>query len=52
MTQTQVTIELEDLDGGTKLTLTHAGVPEDSPGASGWEMALDTLAAHLERQTA
>lgn len=49
---TQVTVELEDLDGVTRLTLTHAGIPQDSPGATGWQMALDTLAAHLDRQTA
>lgn len=48
---TQVTVELEDVNGGTKLTLTHAGVPADSPGAAGWEMALDALAAHLEKRT-
>lgn len=44
---TQVTIELQALDGETRLTVTHAGVPQDSPGAAGWEMSLDTLARHL-----
>jgi hypothetical protein len=28
--------------------MTHAGVPGDSPGAAGWTMALDKLAAHVE----
>jgi hypothetical protein len=30
------------------MVLTHAGVPADSPGAVGWSMALDKLAAHIE----
>jgi hypothetical protein len=37
----------EDVGGGTKMVMTHAGVPSDSPGATGWTMALDKLAAHL-----
>jgi len=45
---TQVRVELQDLGGRTKLVLTHAGIPEDSPGAIGWAMALDKLAAHAE----
>jgi uncharacterized protein YndB with AHSA1/START domain len=44
---TTVTIELEDLGSRTRLVLTHAGVPSDSPGAAGWNMALDKLASHL-----
>jgi uncharacterized protein YndB with AHSA1/START domain len=47
-TTTEVRVELEDVDGRTKLVLTHAGVPGDSPGAAGWAMALDKLAAHVE----
>jgi len=27
--------------------LTHVGIPHDSPGAAGWAMALDKLAAYL-----
>jgi len=27
------------------MVLTHAGIPSDSPGAIGWTMALDKLAA-------
>lgn len=46
-TTTEVTIELEDLGGSTRLVLTHAGLPADSPGAVGWAIALDKLAAHL-----
>lgn len=44
---TQVTVQLEDLGGRTKMVLTHAGVPADSPGATGWQMAFDKLADHL-----
>jgi uncharacterized protein YndB with AHSA1/START domain len=44
---TEVRVELEDLDGRTKMVLTHTGVPADSPGAAGWTTALDKLAAHL-----
>lgn len=45
-TTTEVVVELEELDGRTAMTLTHVGVAEDSPGAAGWRMALDQLAAH------
>ena len=44
---TEVTVELESQDGGTLLRLTHAGVPADSPGAAGWEQALDKLEKYL-----
>ena len=44
-TTTEVRVELEDLGGRTKQVLTHAGIPADSPGATGWMMALDKLAA-------
>ena len=47
-TTTEVTILLEDLGGSTKMVMTHAGVPADSPGASGWNQAFDKLADHLE----
>jgi uncharacterized protein YndB with AHSA1/START domain len=45
---TEVRVELEEVDGRTKMILTHVGVPADSPGATGWTMALDKLAAHIE----
>lgn len=51
-TTTQVTVELEDLGDRTRMTMTHAGVPEDSPGATGWTMAFDKLAAYLDSQAA
>ncbi|MEM7321804.1 MAG: SRPBCC domain-containing protein [Actinomycetota bacterium] len=44
---TDVIVELEDVDGKTKMTMTHVGVPADSPGAMGWNMAFDKLVAHL-----
>jgi uncharacterized protein YndB with AHSA1/START domain len=47
-TTTEVSVELEKVDGGTKMVLTHVGVPAESPGAAGWAMALDKLAARLD----
>jgi uncharacterized protein YndB with AHSA1/START domain len=46
-TTTEVIVELDDVGGRTRVVLTHAGVPGDSPGAAGWKMALDKLAAQL-----
>jgi uncharacterized protein YndB with AHSA1/START domain len=43
-TTTEVRVELDDVDGRTRMVMTHAGVPSDSPGAAGWAMALDKLA--------
>jgi uncharacterized protein YndB with AHSA1/START domain len=44
---TEVRVELADVGGRTKLTLTHVGIPQDSPGASGWTMALDKLSTRV-----
>jgi uncharacterized protein YndB with AHSA1/START domain len=44
---TEVRVELTAVDGGTRMVLTHVGVPAGSPGAAGWAMALEKLAAHL-----
>jgi uncharacterized protein YndB with AHSA1/START domain len=44
---TEVTVELSDLAGRTRMVMTHEGIPADSPGAMGWNMALDALEAHL-----
>src|SRR5438105_2770409 len=41
---TEVRVDLEDVGGRTKVVLSHAGIPADSPGAAGWKMALDKLA--------
>ena len=46
---TEVRVELENVGGRTRLVLTHAGIQADSPGAAGWTMALDKLAAYLRR---
>ena len=50
-TTTEVIVELEDLGGRTKMVLTHAGVPADSPGAAGWMVALDKLAAYINAES-
>ncbi len=47
-TTTEVRMELEPVDEGTKMLLTHIGVPADSPGAAGWAMALAKLAARID----
>jgi hypothetical protein len=44
-----VRVEFEDLGSRTRMVLVHAGIPEDSPGAAGWEMALDKLATMVGR---
>ncbi len=41
--QTQVTVELEELDGVTKMVLIHAGVDPASGAAGGWQQAFDKL---------
>ena len=46
-TTTEVRVNLDDLDGRTRMVLTHSGIPSDSPGAAGWATALDKLADHL-----
>ena len=51
-TTTEVTVELEDLGGRTKMVMTHAGIPAGSPGAAGWAMAFDKLADRIEAQGA
>ena len=47
-TTTEVIVELEDVDGRTRMVMTHVGVPAGSPGAMGWTMAFDKLAAYLD----
>ena len=49
-TTTEIVMELDDLGGRTRMVLTHVGVPADSPGAAGWRMTLDKLAAHVAAQ--
>jgi uncharacterized protein YndB with AHSA1/START domain len=49
-TTTEVRVDLKDDGGATKMVMTHAGIPSGSPGAAGWAMALDKLAAHIAQQ--
>ena len=49
-TTTEVRVDLQDNGGVTKMVMTHAGIPSGSPGAAGWAMAFDKLAAHVEEQ--
>lgn len=49
---TTVTVQLEELQGRTKMTMIHAGIPADSPGAAGWTMALDKLTTRVHADTA
>ena len=45
---TEVTVQLADLDGRTKMVLTHAGMPGNQQGAgSGWQQAFDKLADYV-----
>jgi uncharacterized protein YndB with AHSA1/START domain len=48
---TEVTVVLDEVDGGTRVTLTHAGVPAESAAARGWNGAFDKLAAELRAAT-
>jgi uncharacterized protein YndB with AHSA1/START domain len=48
---TEVTLVLDEVDGGTRVTLTHAGVPAESGAARGWNAAFDKLAAELRAAT-
>jgi uncharacterized protein YndB with AHSA1/START domain len=45
-TTTEVRVTLDDIDGRTRIVVTHAGLPSGSPGAAGWTTALDKLATH------
>jgi uncharacterized protein YndB with AHSA1/START domain len=46
-TTTEIRVELHPVGGGTKMVMTHVGIPSDSPGAMGWTMAFDKLAAYV-----
>jgi uncharacterized protein YndB with AHSA1/START domain len=48
---TEVTVVLEEVSGGTRVALTHAGVPAESGAARGWSGAFDKLAAELRAAT-
>jgi uncharacterized protein YndB with AHSA1/START domain len=44
---TEVRVQLEATGGLTKMVLTHVGIPEGSPGAAGWTIAIDKLTAYI-----
>lgn len=44
---TEVRVELTAVDGGTRMVMTHVGIPAGSPGEAGWLMAIDTLSEVL-----
>jgi uncharacterized protein YndB with AHSA1/START domain len=48
---TEVTVILEEVDGRTHVTLTHAGVAAESGAARGWSGAFDKLATELRAAT-
>jgi uncharacterized protein YndB with AHSA1/START domain len=43
---TEVRVLLEDLNGRTRMVMTHAGVSGDDGAAAGWEQALNKLAEY------
>jgi uncharacterized protein YndB with AHSA1/START domain len=47
-TTTEVRVEIESDGDGTRMVLTHTGIPDDSPGAAGWRMAIGKLTNYLE----
>ena len=46
---TEIIVELQATDSGTKMKMTHVGVPADSPGAGGWAMALDKMENYVTK---
>ena len=48
---TEVRVDLIDVGGSTRMVMTHSGIASDSPGAAGWTMAFDKLAAHVAART-
>ncbi|MEO8613023.1 MAG: SRPBCC domain-containing protein [Chloroflexota bacterium] len=45
---TEVTVLFEALDGRTKMTLTHSGVPANDGASGGWEQAFAKMADYIE----
>lgn len=48
---TEVIVELVPVGDRTRMTMTHVGVPADSPGAGGWNMAFDKLVDYVASQS-
>jgi len=51
-TTTEVHVDLRPNAAGTRMILTHLGIPAGSPGAVGWTMALEKLSALVDSNTA
>ena len=51
-TTTEVVVELAEIDGRTRMVMTHIGIPAGSPGAMGWTMAFEKLAVYLDAHAA
>ena len=47
-TTTEVRVELRSVAGRTTMVMTHVGIPAGSPGAAGWTMAFEKLAARID----
>ncbi len=52
--ETEVTVRLEPVESGTRISITHAGIPDDGPGdvestSLGWSQAIADLTVYLER---
>jgi len=50
--ETSIVVELEDLGEQTKMSMTHIGVPADSPGGQGWNMAIEKMEARVAELSA
>ena len=44
---TEVIVDLAEIDGKTRMTMVHKGIPASSPGEGGWMQAIDKMAALL-----
>jgi uncharacterized protein YndB with AHSA1/START domain len=44
---TEVDVAFEEVDDGTRVVLTHRGIPAGSPGEAGWRAAFDELDRQL-----
>src|SRR3546814_8270970 len=42
-TTTEIHVEFAAVNGGTKMVMTHLGIPAGSPGDAGWAMAFAKL---------
>src|SRR3546814_18207456 len=47
-TTTEIHVEFAAVNGGTKMVMTHLGIPAGSPGAAGWAMAFAKLVAYVQ----